>query len=60
MSLKDKIGDGLTKIKSNKKIQIYLGIIVVAVIVIVAGGIVLNNQSQKNRTYCSNLYNTGK
>lgn len=47
MSLKDKIGDGLTKIKSNKKIQIYLGIVVVAVIVIVAGGIVLKNQSQK-------------
>ncbi|MEG0249700.1 MAG: efflux RND transporter periplasmic adaptor subunit [Peptostreptococcus sp.] len=50
MSLKEKIGDGLTKIKSNKKIQIYLGIVVVAVIVIVAGGIVLNNQSHKETT----------
>ncbi len=46
MSFKEKINTGLSKIKSNKKIQICLGIVIVAIIVVVAGGIVLNNKKQ--------------
>lgn len=47
MSLKTKLGDGFSKLKSSRKIQIYLGIAVVAVVVVVGGIVVANNNAQR-------------
>ena len=47
MSFKEKISKGLSKIKSDKKIQIYLGVVIVAIIVIIAGGIAISNKNHK-------------
>ena len=56
MSFKEKINNGLSKIKSDKKIQIYLGIAIVAVIVIIAGGIVINNREHKETQNAIHTY----
>lgn len=56
MSFKEKINKGLSKIKSDKKIQIYLGIAVVAVIIIIAGGIVVSNKHHKEEQNAIHTY----
>lgn len=47
MSFKDKFQAGLDKFKSDKKIRIYSGIVVVAIIVIVAGGIYISTRTHE-------------
>ncbi|WP_101772937.1 efflux RND transporter periplasmic adaptor subunit [Peptostreptococcus faecalis] len=55
MSFKNKFQEGLSKLKSNRKIQIYVG--VVAVIAIVAvGGIVIYNNSKDEPEYIMQTY----
>ena len=49
MSFKNKIGDGFAKLKSNKKMQIYLGVAAVVVIVAV-GGVIIYNNTRKDST----------
>ncbi|SEN68066.1 HlyD family secretion protein [Peptostreptococcus russellii] len=56
MSFKEKINNGLSKIKSDKKIQIYLGIAIVAVIVIVASGIVISNKQHEEEQNAIHTY----
>ncbi len=56
MSFKEKINNGLSKIKSDKKIQIYLGVAIVAVIVIVAGGIAISNRQHKEEQNVIHTY----
>ena len=43
MSFKNKIEEGFAKLKSNRKMQIYLGVAAVVVIVAVGGVIIYNN-----------------
>lgn len=56
MSFKEKINNGLSKIKSDKKIQIYLGIAIVAVIVIVASGIAISNKQHEEQQNAIHTY----
>lgn len=57
MSFKDKINSGFERFKTEKKIKIYVGAVLVAVIVFVAGAIIINNirnevkNEQKIATY---------
>ena len=43
MTFKNKIENGFAKLKSNKKMQIYLGVAAVVVIVAIGGIIIVNN-----------------
>nr|WP_314277962.1 HlyD family efflux transporter periplasmic adaptor subunit [uncultured Peptostreptococcus sp.] len=47
MTFKDKVRDSLDKLKSSKKIQIYLGVTSVVIIVIVGGFIIFNNSKNE-------------
>ena len=45
MTFKNKIKDGFAKLKSNRKMQIYVGVAAVVVIIAIGGLIIYNNTS---------------
>ena len=49
MSFKDKINTGLEKFKTDRKIKIYVGVVLVAVIVVVSSAIIIKNIAHQEK-----------